>query len=429
MINFDFTGTDPFIDKTMWDGYVRRAHAAHKALQTKSGAGNEWLGWRDMLANPNDALIENISALGEEITQQADVLLCIGIGGSFLGADAIIQALSPYFPPNQSEDGPKQVAVIFAGHHLSSAYLNELLHHLTGKSVYVNVISKSGTTLEPAVTFRIVREWMEATFEDHHKRIIATIDESSGALRTLAEEKGYRTYVIPGDVGGRFSVLTPVGLLPIAAAGYDIRSLFYGAVSMMKELENPENNPAIDYAMRRYMLHEQGFATEVLSVFEPKLKGIGAWWQQLFGESEGKDLKGLFPALCTFTTDLHSLGQYLQAGKRNLLETFLVVEKEKNVVLVPNDASNLDGLNYLADQPMHKIGAAAYEGTAKAHSQGGVPTIHIRLSTISEETLGQLIYFYEHAVSIGGYLLGVNPFDQPGVEAYKQEMFKLLGRP
>jgi len=432
MINFDFTGTEPFLDKTLWDGYVRRARAAHNALLTKTGAGKEWLGWRDMLSSPNDALIEDLTTLGEEIAENADVLLCIGIGGSFLGAEAVIQALSPYFPtpaPAATTGGPRSVSVLFAGHHLSSSYLTELLRHLEGKSVYVNVISKSGTTLEPAVTFRIVREWMEATYTDHAKRIIATTDHSKGALRTLASQKGYRNYVIPEDVGGRFSVLTPVGLLPIAAAGFDIRSLFYGAVSMMKELESADDNPAIEYALRRYLLHEQGYSTEILSVFEPKLKGIGAWWQQLFGESEGKEAKGLFPAVCTFTTDLHSLGQYIQAGKRNLMETFLVSDKERNTVLVPHDETNLDGLNYLAQTPLHSIGEAAYQGTAKAHQQGGVPTVHINLPSISEESLGRLIYFYEHAVSVGGYLLGVNPFDQPGVEAYKQEMFALLGRP
>ncbi len=431
MIRFDFTGTDPFVDKRQWDGVVRRARAAHQAVLSGTGAGSEWLGWRRILDQPNDALLEDIATLGEEIAARADVLLCVGIGGSFLGSEAIIQALSPYFrsPSAPQDDGSKPLQVLFAGHHLSSAYLTDLLAHLEGKSVYVNVISKSGTTLEPAVAFRIIRSWMESRFEDCDRRIIATTDEAKGALRKLAQEKGYRTYTISDDVGGRFSVLTPVGLLPIAAAGFDIRSLFYGAVAMMAELQEEEGNPAIEYAVRRYALHEKGYTTEIMSVFEPRLAGVGAWWQQLFGESEGKEGKGLFPAVCTFSTDLHSLGQYIQAGRRNLIETFLVAEKDRATVLVPPDSGNLDGLNYLTGVPLQNINKAAYEGTSKAHLQGGVPIQHLTISMVNEENLGRLVYFFEHAVSIGGYLLGVNPFDQPGVEAYKMEMFNLLGKP
>lgn len=445
MIRFDFTGTDPFLDKSLWDGVVRRARAAHQAILSGTGPGNEWLGWRSILQQPNDALLEDISAVGKEISSRADVLLCIGIGGSFLGSEAIIRALSPYFRPNSSSEGGKggdfgegrdlgegraarHLEVIYAGHHLSAAYLSELLTYLEGKSVYVNVISKSGTTLEPAVAFRIIRSWMEDRFDDCERRIIATTDQSKGALRQLSEEMGYRTYVIPDDVGGRFSVLTPVGLLPIAAAGFDIRSLFYGAVAMMAELAEAEGNPAIEYALRRYALHEREFTTEVLSVFEPRLSGVGAWWQQLFGESEGKEGKGLFPSVCTFSTDLHSLGQYIQAGRRNLLETFLIADKERSSLLIPTDSADRDGLNYLSGSPLSRINQAAFEGTSKAHLQGGVPIQQITLSMVNEEALGRLIYFFEHAVSVGGYLLGVNPFDQPGVEAYKKEMFSLLGK-
>jgi glucose-6-phosphate isomerase len=448
MIRFDFSGTDAFLDKGQWDGAVRRARAAHSAILSGTGSGNEWLGWRRILKQPNDALLEDISLLGQEIAANADVLLCIGIGGSFLGSEAVIRALSPYFRPSPAApdshsthdsqtasvsraatgQDKKPLEVLFAGHNLSSTYLSELLSSLEGKSVYVNVISKSGTTLEPAVAFRIVRAWMENRFADCDRRVIATTDTSKGALRKLAAQKGYRTYAIPDDVGGRFSVLTPVGLLPIAAAGFDIRSLFYGAVAMMNELHEVEGNPAIEYALRRYALHEAGYATEILSVFEPKLAGMSAWWQQLFGESEGKEGRGIFPAVCTFTTDLHSLGQYIQSGRRNLIETFLVSEKDRLSLVVPPDNDNLDGLNYLTGQTLKHINQAAYDGTTKAHSLGGVPTQHISLSTINEETLGQLVYFFEHAVSVGGYLLGVNPFDQPGVEAYKQEMFSLLGK-
>ena len=437
MIQFDFSGVEPFLDLSRVDGYTNRAQAAHKAVLNGSGAGNEWLGWRHMLAEPNDALLESLSAVGREISERADVLLCVGIGGSYLGAEAVIKALSSYFPPKKSpvvedespEEERPQAQVYFAGHHISGAYLEELLEHLEGKSVYVNVISKSGTTLEPAVAFRIIRTWMEDRFDDCDRRIIATTDAKKGALRQLAEEKGYRTYVIPEDVGGRFSVLTPVGLLPIAAAGFDIRSLFYGGVSMMNALESESENPAIDYAQRRIMLHDGGYTTEILSIFEPKLAGIGDWWQQLFGESEGKEHKGVFPVVSTFSTDLHSIGQYIQAGRRNLFETFLTIEQSKNKLSVPKEKKNLDGLNYLADTKFSDINDAAFRGTAKAHSQGGVPIFHITLSTLNEENLGRLIYFYEHSVAIGGYLMGINPFDQPGVEAYKKEMFSLLGKP
>ena len=440
MIQFDFTGTDSFLEKSQWEGLRRRAHAAHAAVLGGTGAGNEWLGWRRILRDPNDALLENIAELGSEIASRADVLLCIGIGGSYLGSEAVIRALSPYFPSlikkepfsDENQDEPsapsRSVEVLFSGHNISATYLTQLLEYLEGKSVYVNVISKSGTTLEPAVAFRIVRAWMEERFEDCGRRIIATTDESKGALRSLATEKGYRTYTIPDDVGGRFSVMTPVGLLPIAAAGFDIRSFFYGSVAMMADL-HPADNAAVDYAMRRYALHESGYTTEIMSVFEPKLAGVGAWWQQLFGESEGKDGKGVFPTVCTFSTDLHSVGQFIQAGKRTVFETFLVTRKDRISIDVPTDPSNLDGLNYVANAPLKHINEAAYKGTAVAHTKGGVPTQHISLANLDEENLGRLIYFFEHAVSVGGYLLGVNPFDQPGVEAYKQEMFSLLGRP
>ena len=428
MIQFDFTGTDPFLNKSQWEGLSRRAQAAHEAVLNGTGAGKEWLGWRRILKDPNDALLENIAAVGQEIASRADVLLCIGIGGSYLGSEAVIRALSPYFKPQPTDDQRPAVDVLFAGHNISATYLSQLLDSLEGKSVYVNVISKSGTTLEPAVAFRIIRAWMERRFEDCDQRIIATTDGSKGALRKLATEKGYRTYIIPDDIGGRFSVMTPVGLLPIAAAGFDISSFFYGSVAMMKDLDK-DGDAAIQYALRRYALHESGYTTEIMSVFEPKLAGIGSWWQQLFGESEGKEGKGLFPAVCTFSTDLHSLGQYIQAGRRNLIETFLVVEKDRLSIDVPNDASNLDGLNYVSDAPLKRINDAAYKGTASAHQQGGVPTQHITLSSINEEALGRLIYFFEHSVSVGGYLLGVNPFDQPGVEDYKQEMFAFLGKP
>jgi len=414
-------------------GLAGRARAAHEALLAGTGTGSEWLGWRRILQDPNDALLEEIASLAKEIRREADVLICIGIGGSYLGAKAVIEALSPYFrQPTLGNEGAETdnspLDVIFAGHHVSDSYLTQLFDSLEGKSVYVNVISKSGTTLEPAIAFRFARQWMESHFSDSSDRIIATTDPERGALRALALELGYRTFDIPSDIGGRFSLLSPAGLIPIAAAGFDIRSLFYGSVAMMNELSSPVDNPALDYAMTRYGLHESGYTTELLSVFEPRLAGLSAWWQQLFGESEGKDKRGLFPATCTYTTDLHSIGQYVQEGKRNLIETFLIVDDDRRSAEIPFDSKDPDGLNYVAGKTLTEVNKAAYSGTMEAHLAGGVPVQSITMDSISEENIGRLVYFFEHAVSLGGYLLGINPFDQPGVEAYKSEMFRLLGR-
>ncbi|NNF04876.1 MAG: glucose-6-phosphate isomerase [Rhodothermales bacterium] len=428
MIRFDFSGVDEMLrssgrEKDL-EAIAPRVEAAHRALVDGSGEGAEWLGWRRILSSPNDALLEDIERTAREIRERADVLLCVGIGGSYLGAAAVIDALTPAF----GRAAPK---IVFAGHHISGSYLSDLLDSLDGRSVYVNVISKSGTTLEPALAFRFIRQWMHECFDDADRRIIATTDAEAGALNEVAGEFGYRSYVIPDDVGGRFSVLTPVGLLPIASAGLDIQSLFYGAVSMFGDLSEPDAdaNPALGYAARRYILHEAGFDTEILSVFDPRLTRLGSWWQQLFGESEGKNHRGLFPAVCTYSTDLHSLGQFVQDGPRNLVETFLTVDRPSSRLTIPSDAADADGLNYLAGRSVHDVNRAAFEGTIAAHRQGGVPVSSIRLPALSEETVGRLIYFFEHAVAVGGYLLGVNPFDQPGVEAYKREMFSRLGRP
>jgi glucose-6-phosphate isomerase len=325
-----------------------------------------------------------------------------------------------------SESTPK---ILFAGHHLSGHYLDRLLEHLEGQSVFVNVISKSGTTLEPAVAFRIVREWLEDRFPDADDRVIVTTDAEKGALNVLQREKGYRKYRIPDNVGGRFSVLTPVGLLPIAVAGIDIRSLYYGAVVEYRRLLDTQDNPALHYAAYRTALFERGYAIEVMSLFEPRLAAFGGWWQQLFGESEGKDGKGLFPAVMQFTTDLHSLGQYMQDGTRNVSETFLHVADPGYTPTVPaDDGSNADGLAYLEGQSLATINRFAYEGTLRAHLEGGVPVSTVTVDDISPASLGGAIYFFEHAVGVGGYMLGVNPFDQPGVERYKNEMFRLLGK-
>lgn len=440
MLRLDAETALSFLDDHALDQIRPRVEAAHQTLLNKSGAGSDALGWRDLLLNPNDALLEDLETQAATIRARADVLVCIGIGGSYLGAKAVIQALTPYFRTASDvnsegdlfdEQPGKTPEVLFAGHHMSGAYLRELLQYLEGKSVYLNVISKSGTTLEPALAFRVLRQWLEDHFEDADQRIVVTTDPSEGALNQLQQERGYKKYDIPRDVGGRFSVLTPVGLLPIAAAGVDIRSLFYGAVAACERLSRTlDDNPALDYAALRYLLYRQSYSTEVLAVFEPRLSGIGGWWQQLYGESEGKEHKGLYPDTVQYSTDLHSLGQYMQQGQRNLVETFLMAERDGGDLKAPaSDGQNLDRLDYLAGQTLTHINRQAYEGTTSAHAEGGVPNMTIWLNRIAPDPIGELIYFFEHAVAVSGYMLGVNPFDQPGVEAYKQAMFKLLGKP
>lgn len=380
------------------------------------------LGWRSMLLDPDDALIESVQQTADEIRERADVLVCVGIGGSYLGAEAVNQALAPYF----SADGPE---VLFAGHHLSPSYQEQLLQHLDGRSVYVNVISKSGTTLEPALAFRFLRRFLEDRFEDASRRVIATTDAEKGVLRDLADEKGYRSYVVPDGVGGRFSVLTPVGLLPIAAAGHDVRSLFYGAVGAARTLtEADASHPALAYAGDRFAFHEAGYVVELMSTMEPKLRGFGFWWQQLFGESEGKEGKGLFPVTLQYTTDLHSVGQYVQEGKRLFVESFLRLDDASLGLAPDKEDGNPDQLNDLAGTPYGTANRAAWEGTAEAHREGGVPNWTWTLPRIDADALGEAIYTFEHAVAVSGTMLGVNPFDQPGVEAYKKKMFALLGR-
>ncbi len=425
MLHTDFSGVDVHLPADVLGSALERAANAHNLLVSGSGPGSEWLGWRSMLDSPNDALLERLDRLAMEIREEADVLVCVGIGGSYLGADAVITALAPAFRSHGVE-------VIFAGHHLSGAYLASLVRHLEGKSVYVNVISKSGTTLEPALTFRVLRAFVERSFSNPEERIVATTSRDSGALQHLAADQGYRQFAIPDDVGGRFSVLTPVGLLPIAVAGGDIRSLYYGAVSMHSNsgrvpAETADGLPtAAAYAARRIALYELGYKTEILATMVPELARLGAWWQQLFGESEGKEGKGLFPAVCTFTTDLHSLGQFIQDGDKSVLETFLTVEATSDALTIPESDDNLDGLNYLAGRTFSDVNRAAFEGTREAHISGGTPVIHLTLARQTEEHLGALIYFFEHAVATGAYMLGVNPFDQPGVEAYKKGMLTRL---
>ncbi len=383
----------------------------------------EMLGWRDLLLDVDTALVDRVVETADEIRERADVLLCLGIGGSYLGAEAVIEALTPAF----RRDGPE---VLFAGHHLGPAYHRELFQHLDGKSVYVNVISKSGTTLEPALAFRHARRWLAERFDDADRRIIATTDAARGTLHDFATEAGYRMFVIPDSVGGRFSVLTPVGLLPIAVAGVDVRVLIEGAAEQTAELTDAgPDHPALQYVGDRFALAESGKVAEILAVMDPRLHGIGAWWQQLFGESEGKEGKGLFPVVLQYTTDLHSVGQYVQEGQRLFCETFLRVDDSGDGLAVTEEDDNADGLNYLAGVPYGTINEKAWQGTAEAHAEGGVPNWTLTLGALDAHTVGQLIAWYEHAVAVSGTLLGVDPFNQPGVEAYKQKMFALLGKP
>ncbi len=405
------------------DALDARVLDAHRRVLNGETRSPEMLGWRDLLLNPDDALLASVAALGEEIRERADVLLCIGIGGSYLGAEAVVQALRPPFDTS----GPE---ILFAGNSLSPEYHARLFEHLEGKSVYINIISKSGTTLEPALAFRLAREFVEARFEDADRRIIATTDANRGTLHDFAKEKGYRMYVIPDSVGGRFSVLTPVGLVPIAAAGIDVRALVYGAVADAREtLEADASHPALQYAGDRFLFHEAGYKTEILAVMDQSLKGIGAWWQQLFGESEGKEHKGLFPVVLQYTTDLHSVGQYVQQGQRSLVETFLRIDDANRGLVVPRVEGDADGLNYVAGKPMGYVNEQAYTATADAHAEGGVPNWTLTLPRLDAEAVGRLVHFYEHAVAVSGTLLGVDPFDQPGVETYKKKMFSLLGKP
>jgi glucose-6-phosphate isomerase len=423
VITLDRSRVTPFLKAANADEASDRALEAHRRVLDASGAGGDMLGWRTMLLRPDLQLVQRIQEVAAEIRAEGDVLLCIGIGGSYLGAQAVIDALTPQFG---RRDGPE---VVFAGHHLSPAYHAELLESLAGRRVYVNVISKSGTTLEPALAFRFARRFLLDTGADATRRIIATTDERKGVLHDVSEARGYRTFVVPDDVGGRFSVLTPVGLLPIAAGGVDTSQLVEGAARAADDATRADSgHPALAYASDRAQLHADGFDTEILAVMEPRLRSFGSWWQQLFGESEGKNGRGLFPTVAQYTTDLHSLGQYVQEGPRNLVETFLLADGGPTGPVVEAEPGDPDQLNYLAGRSMMEINRVAFEATAAAHAEGGVPNWTFTLGALDSRTLGEAIYMFEHAVAVSAYLLGVNPFDQPGVEAYKVKMFDLLGR-
>ncbi|MBO5235066.1 MAG: glucose-6-phosphate isomerase [Alistipes sp.] len=409
-----------------------KAAAANKMLHTGEGAGNDFLGWVALPSSIDAAELAAIKAQADKLRAKAEVVICIGIGGSYLGAKAVLDALSNSFEfLHKKHDNP---TVIFAGQNISEDYTFEMLEALKEYSIATIVISKSGTTTEPAIAFRIIKEEIERRYgkEEARERIVAVTDKARGALKTLADNEGYPSYVIPDNVGGRFSVLTPVGLLPLAVGGVDIEALVAGAVEMEKATAAEvaiEENLAAQYAIVRNALYGEGRKIEILGSYEPKLQYINEWWKQLYGESEGKDGKGIFPASVTLTADLHSMGQYIQEGERTLFETIISVENPAHKVVIEADKENLDGLNFLAGKRISEVNRMAELGVQLAHVDGNVPNIRIALPTIEARTIGALLYFFEKACGISGYMLGVNPFNQPGVEAYKKNMFALLDKP
>ncbi len=400
------------------------AMAAKQTLESGSGAGNDFLGWLHLPSSIDEQQLQAIEKSAAQLRSECEYVISIGIGGSYLGGKAVIEALSNHFAAYRTDGGPK---VLFAGSNIGEDYLYDMMDLVRGHKFGIIVISKSGTTTEPAIAFRLFKEMLEQQEgkEFASRNIIAITDARRGALRRLAIEEGYATFVIPDDVGGRFSVLTPVGLLPIAVAGFDIRALVKGAV----EMEQGGDEQVLDYAIARNALYQQGKKIEILANFTPRLHFLAEWWKQLYGESEGKNHKGIFPASVDFTTDLHSMGQWIQDGERTIFETVLSVGDQQHEVIIPNDDADLDGLNYIAGKNVDYVNKMAELGTRLAHIDGGVPNLLITIPAVTERYLGQLIYFFEKACGVSGYIQGVNPFDQPGVEAYKKNMFALLEKP
>lgn len=404
--------------------FDERLQTAHRLIHEKTGEGSDYLGWVDYVSKLSPELIADIKRTADRIRSQADVLVVVGIGGSYLGSKAVIEALSPAYR--------RKPEVLFAGTSMSSLDITDLLDYLQGKSVFLNVISKSGTTLEPAVAFRVLRKFMEDTYgEEANQRIIATTDANKGALLELAKEKGYHRYEVPDDVGGRYSVMTPVGLLPIAVAGISLDKFLEGFREGEREYAEPslDKNQAYRYAVARNVLLEQGKQVEIYVQYKPRMNYFNEWLKQLYGESEGKDHLGIFPAAVINSSDLHSMGQYIQDGQRFLFETVLDFRSPSADVFIPHDKANLDGLDYLVGKDLHFINRKAMMGTILAHVEGGVPNILIETDRYDTKTIGKLMYFFMKACGISGYILGVNPFNQPGVEEYKLNMFALLGKP
>ena len=430
MVKIDLTGCDSFVKKEQYNDYLKQALAAQKVLQEESGAGNDFLGWQHLPSSIGRKELDDcLSVVDRWIEREIDLVVVIGIGGSYLGAKAAIEALSHSFACQLGSHGPK---IVFAGENLSEDYTAELLDLIHVRNPACVVISKRGTTTEPAVAFRLVKNYLEQTYgkKEACERIVAITDKARGALKSLSNQEGYKTFVIEDNIGGRFSVLTPVGLVPIALAGFDIEAMVRGAQDAEKTLMAcDEANPAVRYAAMRNLLYDGGKKVELFASFHPKLQYLGEWLKQLFGESEGKDGKGIFPASVIFTTDLHSMGQYIQEGERMLFETVITVDHAQREVTIPADEQNLDGLNYLAGKHVEHCNRMAQLGTKMAHIDGGVPNIDIHIDKLDEYNLGCLFYFFEKVCGVSAYQLGVNPFNQPGVEAYKKNMFKLLEKP
>ena len=429
-IKFNSSYAKDFLRENDLKGIEAQVAAAHKTIEDRSGLGNDFLGWVNLPVDYDKEEFARIKTAAAKIRQDTDILIVIGIGGSYLGARAAIEFLKgPYY--NSIRNGAPEI--YFAGNSISGAYLSDIMELCKGKRVSVNIISKSGTTTEPAVAFRVLRRYLEEQYGEKEaaERIYCTTDKARGTLKKLADEKGYECFVVPDDVGGRYSVLTAVGLLPIAAAGADIDKLMEGAAAAMKEYSEPDmyKNDCYTYAALRNAFYRKGKSVELLVSYEPRFTMMAEWFKQLYGESEGKDNKGLFPASVTFSTDLHSMGQFIQDGSRVMFETVVTFGESDKDIVIESESDDGDGLNFLAGKTMSYVNSKAFEGTVLAHTDGGVPNLVISVDKPDEENLGRLIYFFEKACAVSGYLLGVNPFDQPGVESYKKNMFALLGKP
>lgn len=429
VMKLELTHTNSFVNKEMMQSYESQIASTYNTIYNRTGAGNDFLGWVNLPSEIDESLIADIEKTAANLRKKSEIFVVIGIGGSYLGARAVIEALQNHFAPLTDA----KPLVVYAGHNMSEDYLHELMAILDKKDYSMAVISKSGTTTEPAIAFRILKQHIINKYGEQEaaSRIIAITDKAKGALKQLANVKGYKTYIVPDDVGGRFSVLTPVGLLPIAMAGIDIRQLINGAIEIEKLCKsNPtlNGNFVSEYAVVRHILYGMGKTNEIMVNYEPRLVYFSEWWKQLYGESHGKNGKGIFPASVTFSTDLHSMGQYIQDGIRNLFETVISVENSDHELRIPMENEDLDQLNYIAGKRISEVNHKAELGTMLAHEDGGVPNIRIVIPEISAYVLGQLIYFFEMGCALSGYMLEVNPFDQPGVEAYKKNMFALLGK-
>ncbi len=432
-ITLDYSGAEDFFKKHELEYLGPKVTQAHQLLHNLEGPGSEYAGWIDWPLRFDQKELQRIQQVGQKIKEKAEVFVVIGIGGSYLGARSALGLLNHTFYNELTREKRQGPEIYFAGHNISPLYLTQLLEVIKDKDVYINVVSKSGTTLEPALSFRVFKNLIEQRHgkEGARERIFATTDQAKGALKKLAQEEGYETFTVPDDVGGRYSVLTPVGLLPIAVGGINLEEIMAGArkgCELFGE-SDMKNNPSYLYGAIRNLLYQKGKNVELLVNYEPSLYYFGEWWKQLFGESEGKDNKGIFPAAMNFSTDLHSLGQYVQDGYRNLFLTTLWIENPLVDMTIFEQEDNLDGLNYLSGKTFSHVNEKAFQGTAMAHIEGGVPNLKISVPQINPYYYGQMVYFFEKACGISGYLLGVNPFDQPGVEFYKKNMFKLLGKP